>query len=328
MIFTDKSHNWLSTFISSSILLISSIIFVACNTGESSTPVPPSASALTVSLNASLTTINSGESVRLRWTSNNATQCIASNGWSGSRNLSGSEVMSNITRTTTYILTCTGTGGPTNSSVTVQVRASGPVASGTLIINSSTGNDALSRAEVLAGNGKWRTLKRALWGSTDRANPDCAIAAQAGDTIHVEPGINGVYTANQNGNASNRNAAFAPCNTGLPGREITIKASAIGAVTLKTSGTGDGPVIGAIFNGATKNYIRWQNFIIDHRDTPSLGAINNSNTDTAVVMNWNGSYNTYEYLTVIGRNQSTARSGSLYSGFRVERGEYCVIRQN
>lgn len=56
----------------------------------------------------------------LAWDSEHATSCEASDGWSGSRSLDGDEVV-DVSATTTYTLTCTGEGGTTTKSVTVNV---------------------------------------------------------------------------------------------------------------------------------------------------------------------------------------------------------------
>jgi hypothetical protein len=78
-------------------------------------PVP------TVSISANPTSVTSGGSTTLAWSSTNATACTASNGWSGAEATSGTQAINNLTTTTTYTLTCTGAGGSANQSVTVTV---------------------------------------------------------------------------------------------------------------------------------------------------------------------------------------------------------------
>lgn len=75
----------------------------------------------TVSLTANPSTINSGSSSTLSWSSTNATSCSASGGWSGSKATSGSQSVS-PTATTSYTLTCTGSGGSANDSVSITVN--------------------------------------------------------------------------------------------------------------------------------------------------------------------------------------------------------------
>jgi hypothetical protein len=64
--------------------------------------------------------ITEGEEATLTWSATNATSCIASSGWSGSRPTSGSEVVTPVS-TTTYMLECTGSGGVDSDEVTVVV---------------------------------------------------------------------------------------------------------------------------------------------------------------------------------------------------------------
>ena len=80
-------------------------------------PQPP-----VITLTASPTTGTSPLSSTLSWTvSGGATSCTASNGWSGSKSVTGgSQAISGISSSTTYILVCANTGGNSNiASVTV-----------------------------------------------------------------------------------------------------------------------------------------------------------------------------------------------------------------
>lgn len=63
------------------------------------------------------------------WSSSNATTCTASEGWSGSKAVSGSEAVASITQTTRFTLTCTGPGGQASQTAIVNVspRPSAPV---------------------------------------------------------------------------------------------------------------------------------------------------------------------------------------------------------
>src|SRR5262249_22893830 len=69
-------------------------------------PPPPAA---VVVLTSDATAIASGQTVTLTWSSQNATTCTASGGWSGSQALSGSVKSAVLTATTTFSLTCVGT---------------------------------------------------------------------------------------------------------------------------------------------------------------------------------------------------------------------------
>lgn len=60
----------------------------------------------TVDINANPSVISRGGSTTLTWTSQNASYCTASNGWSGSVNLSGSTQRVNVLDATTYSIRC------------------------------------------------------------------------------------------------------------------------------------------------------------------------------------------------------------------------------
>lgn len=78
-------------------------------------PAPP-----TVSLAADDTSPTYNTGTTLRWVVSNASSCVASDGWSGSKSTSGgSEATGNLTSTETYRLTCSGTGGSDYDEVTV-----------------------------------------------------------------------------------------------------------------------------------------------------------------------------------------------------------------
>jgi hypothetical protein len=91
-------------------------------------PPPPPPGAPSVTLTASPTSVTSGGTTTLTWSSTNATACTASNGWTGAKSTSGNVQMSNITSTTTYALQCTGssTSATASATVTVQAAASAP----------------------------------------------------------------------------------------------------------------------------------------------------------------------------------------------------------
>ncbi|MBY0328575.1 hypothetical protein K2Q02_00555, partial [Patescibacteria group bacterium] len=81
------------------------------------TPAP------TVSISASPTSVTSGGSSTLSWSTTNATSCTASNGWTGAKATSGSALTGGLYSSTTYTLLCVGPGGNANASTTVTVTA-------------------------------------------------------------------------------------------------------------------------------------------------------------------------------------------------------------
>jgi hypothetical protein len=78
-----------------------------------------------VSLTANPTTISSGQSSTLTWTSANTTNCSATtpSGWTSSTATSGTQSVSPTT-TTTYTISCTGTGGTVQATATVIIPGS------------------------------------------------------------------------------------------------------------------------------------------------------------------------------------------------------------
>jgi hypothetical protein len=89
-------------------------------------PPPP-----TVSLTASPSTVASGASSTLEWSSKNATSCTASGAWSGNEATSGSQATAALKSASTYTLTCSGSGGSASQSTTVSVTP-GPTGTATL----------------------------------------------------------------------------------------------------------------------------------------------------------------------------------------------------
>jgi hypothetical protein len=62
----------------------------------------------------------------LSWTSTDATSCIASQGWSGTKATTGSETFPGLVSNVTYSLTCTGTGGTVTQNAQVVVSLPDP----------------------------------------------------------------------------------------------------------------------------------------------------------------------------------------------------------
>ncbi len=80
--------------------------------------------APTVSLSVDTSTVTSGATARLTWSSTNATSCTATGPWSGGRATSGTELTPAITSSATFKLDCTGAGGSASAQVTVSAQAS------------------------------------------------------------------------------------------------------------------------------------------------------------------------------------------------------------
>ncbi len=80
----------------------------------------PQPTAPTLTFSANPTSVQMGSSSLLTWDSTNATSCTASNGWSGSKAVDGSQSVT-PSATTMYQLECVGAGGTTTQSVVVNV---------------------------------------------------------------------------------------------------------------------------------------------------------------------------------------------------------------
>src|SRR5882724_3573800 len=126
--------------------------------------------APTVKLAAAPTTVASGGSSELTWSSTGATACTASGAWSGPLATSGTWSTGALTNTSDYGLTCTGAGGPATQSATVTVA--GSPATVTLSVSPSTVNSggastltwSSRNAATCSASGAWSGAK-ALSGS-------------------------------------------------------------------------------------------------------------------------------------------------------------------
>jgi hypothetical protein len=84
----------------------------------------------TVSLTAAPGTVAQGGSTQLAWSSTNASSCSATGAWSGAKATSGNQTINSILAASTYTLTCTGSGGSTARSATVNVTGGSAGVSG------------------------------------------------------------------------------------------------------------------------------------------------------------------------------------------------------
>jgi hypothetical protein len=94
-----------------------------------------------------------GGTATLKWSSTNATSCTASGGWSGSQATSGSTSSGVLTTTTTYRISCTGSGGSADASSTVVVTPRPPrCPARTVPVPSKLISTDGSNARVVAGD--------------------------------------------------------------------------------------------------------------------------------------------------------------------------------
>ena len=114
-----------------------------------------------VKLNAEPSTLKSGASSMLTWSSANATLCTASGAWSGTKPTSGSQSTGDLNANETYALTCSGAGGNASQSTTISVTDAPPTVALSASPNAvnSGANSMLSwtstRATACAASGGW-----------------------------------------------------------------------------------------------------------------------------------------------------------------------------
>ena len=109
----------------STYILTSTFILASCGGGGGgggSAPVAPSNPAPVVNFSASSSSVATGATVTLTWSSSNATSCSASGSsdWTGDKGTSGSGDVKIVYGTNTFSLSCTGSGGSSSKSVTVE----------------------------------------------------------------------------------------------------------------------------------------------------------------------------------------------------------------
>jgi|GEM_PF-5965821 len=111
-----------------------------------STNPPP-----TVTLTANPTSVSSGGSSTLTWSSTNATSCAAASpsGWTTSTATSGSANVTNITTPTTYSISCTGSGGSAQASASVTITDPTPP---TVSITAPSGGATVSGSVTISAN--------------------------------------------------------------------------------------------------------------------------------------------------------------------------------
>lgn len=112
----------------STYILTSTFILASCGGGGGgggSAPVAPSNPAPVVNFSASSSSVATGATVTLTWSSSNATSCSASVSagsatFAGTKGTSGNEDVAVLYGTNTFNLSCTGSGGSSSKSVTVE----------------------------------------------------------------------------------------------------------------------------------------------------------------------------------------------------------------
>lgn len=127
----------------------------------------------------------------------------------------------------------------------------------TLYVNGATGSDSVSYA-ANSESAPWRTIGRAVWGSSSYSSPNAAQAAQPGDVVLISQGI---YWEGNGGDTNASGARFRvilnPANSGTASQPITIRG--VGTVEIRIINGVRGPMIGC----ANRNYVIWDHLFID-----------------------------------------------------------------
>ena len=121
--------------------------------------------APSVSITATPSTVANGASSALRWSAANATSCVASGAWSGSKATNGTQSTGALSANATYTLSCSGPGGSAAQSATVSIKAAAP--SVTLSVgpsaitsgSSATLNWSAANATACTASGAWSGSK-------------------------------------------------------------------------------------------------------------------------------------------------------------------------
>jgi hypothetical protein len=87
------------------------------------------APAPTLSFSTSPASVSQNGSTTLKWNSTDATSCVASGDWSGTKGTSGSEITGRLTSDSQFTLTCSGAGSSVIETVNVSVTTPAPTLS-------------------------------------------------------------------------------------------------------------------------------------------------------------------------------------------------------
>jgi trimeric autotransporter adhesin len=152
-------------------------------TQSASVGVTPATPAPAVTLSASPSTVTSGGSSMLSWSSTNATSCTASGGWSGSETTSGSKSTGALTANTSYTVTCTGTGGSATQSATITVTKPAP----TVTLSVSPGTVASGASSTLSWSSTYATSCTASggWSGSEATSSSKSTGALTANTSYT-----------------------------------------------------------------------------------------------------------------------------------------------
>ena len=148
---------------------------------QSAASVDPNASGPSLVFSASPSSVDQGGVTTLSWSATNADDCSASGGWSGSKSVSGSELIGPLSGGATYSMTCNGPGGSA-----IQMISVGVVASLTLSWVAPAENVDGSELDDLAGY-------KIYHGTESRSYSDMAEIGNPAVTSHTLRLMSGEY---------------------------------------------------------------------------------------------------------------------------------------
>jgi hypothetical protein len=117
---TEDTRFTLKCFGSGTSVQKSVFINVAGDDGDPTDPVKP-----TLTLKANTNAVQAGEDVTLTWAGEGVSDCLASGGWSGSRNTSGTQVQYALSKSVSFTLTCASPTGNVMAMTSVTVTSGG-----------------------------------------------------------------------------------------------------------------------------------------------------------------------------------------------------------
>ncbi len=133
---------------------------------------------------ANPSTVLTGATSTLTWNVSHASSCIAFDGWTGSKPVSGSEIVGPLSTTTVFTLVCTGAGGTATSSVSVLVNQNNNGGGGTATSSPAVAISA-NPTRIQVGNSSIVT-----WSTTN------ATSCTASDAWTGNQSLSGTLTVN------------------------------------------------------------------------------------------------------------------------------------
>lgn len=180
-----------------------------------------------------------------------------------------------------------------------------------LYVDGTRGNDSVTYEANSASN-PWRTLGRAVWGSSNRNSPNSSQAARAGDVVIVAAGVYDTTATT----GERYLPIYNPVNSGTASNPIVIKAAEGATVELRASnGGGPGqPIIGTY----SRDWVVWDGFYLDERYILTRG-------DTGPVVVWESDHVTIQNLTIRGYSRGWTDN---HNGIRLEFTDHILLRNN